>query len=87
MIEKVARAMYEAQVGASVPEDLWAVTLAHPAFAGTLATARAAIQAMREPTQEMVTAGEDYTDSYYSEEDDFLKGWQAAIDAALGERS
>ena len=47
--------------------------------------ARAAIAAMREPTEEMLTAGDDHTDRYDSEEDDFLNGWRAAIDAALSE--
>jgi len=79
MIERVARGMYEAQVGASVPEDLWAVTLAHPAFVGTLATARAAIAAMREPTDEMVTqcANTGHLP------DDAVVVWQRMIDEAL----
>lgn len=72
MIERVGNAIqHQMGLDDNMPEDL----------------ARAAIQAMREPTQEMVTAGEDYTDFVYSQEGDFLKGWQAAIDAALGERS
>ena len=69
MVEKVAKAINDTMLnyGDYKPDEL----------------ARAAIAAMREPTEEMVTAGESYTDSRFSEEDDFLNGWQAAIDAAL----
>jgi hypothetical protein len=88
MVEKVARAMYEAQVGASVPEDLWAVTLAHPAFVGTLATARAAIQAMRDCTPEMLDAGSAaHPVGGYRRETlltDIIEcEWWAMVDAAL----
>jgi hypothetical protein len=44
--------------------------------------ADAVLDALREPTKAMVDAAEVITDSYYSEDDDFKRGWQAAIDAA-----
>lgn len=45
-----------------------------------LQQARAAIRAMREPTEKMVEAGE-----WPAEDDGALACWQAMIDAALGE--
>ncbi len=85
MIERVAKAMAENDSG---PMDSALFAIHWREFGeGYIDSARVAIAAMREPTQEMVTAGEYYTVSRFSEDDVFLKGWQAAIDAALGERS
>ena len=80
MIERVAQRLFQ-NMAAS---DNGAWETADPMITrACMSYARAAIEAMREPTEEMLTAGEDYTDSRFSEEDDFLNGWRAAIDAAL----
>lgn len=47
--------------------------------------ARAVIRAMREPTSDMIAAGEKATENYYSELIDFKDGWGFAIDAASPE--
>ena len=48
---------------------------------------RAVLLALREPSEGMVEAGEDCTDNYYSESGDFKRGWIAAIDSILSERT
>lgn len=55
----------------------------HPDVARHMA--RAAINAMREPTQEMDIAGAETMPAAeaYDMPDDFKNAWQAAIDAAL----
>jgi hypothetical protein len=46
---------------------------------------REVIAAIREPSEGMVTAGEMKTDTYYSQDGDVARGWQAMIDAMLSE--
>lgn len=85
MVERVAKALFDDYQKSALGPDLtqtWA-TLPKIAIDHAYSQAREAIAAMREPTEEMVTAGEGHTDRYDSEEDDFLNGWRAAIDAAL----
>lgn len=85
MVEKVARAMAEADVKiyeARHP-DLSRDEIAGAAavVAGDyVAMARAAIEAMREPTREMDDVGRDHNFSRYA-----TPAWQAMIDAALSE--
>lgn len=73
MIERVAQAILQEQ------------QTNRSAFPDTRDLARAAIEEMRRPTEAMITAGERHTDSYYSEDGDFMQGWQAAFNEALGE--
>ena len=80
MIDRVAWALYANF--AAEPNDKSFAALANT----WRKPARAAIAAMREPSKEMLTAGDAHTDFVYSQEGDFLKGWRAAIDAALGEK-
>jgi hypothetical protein len=67
MIERVAKAIWEANHG----------------YDGGLAQARAAIAAMREPTEEMITAGEHA----YLPTCNFEAVYHAMIDAALAEKT
>lgn len=72
MVERVARAIAD-NIQAALPDGV--VVDYHYA-------ARAAIEAMRRPTEAMVDAGYDFTaDPCWRE--DFIKGWQAMIDEAL----
>jgi len=64
MIERVAAAIKEQMIGT-----------AHQAFYEKVA--RAAIAAMREPSEEMITACRSYHGHYA------IEHWQAMIDAAL----
>lgn len=67
MVERVARALVAFQ---QLPESAWV---------DHVDMARAAIEAMREPTQAMVEVGEPYAIEY----SDFAGGWRLAIDEAL----
>lgn len=49
------------------------------------AISRSGIGAMREPTEEMLSAGAIFMPDYDPGNDDMLRCWQAAIDAALKE--
>lgn len=69
MIERVARAISK-QFGVDDPDKMWPYAVPH---------ARAAIEAMREPTDEMVARLEGYEESV----DEKRAGWQAAIDVVL----
>ena len=87
MIDRVAKALFADYQKSALGPDLtqtWS-TLPNYSKDHAYSQARAAIAAMREPTEEMLTAGNDHTDFVYSQEGDFLKGWRAAIDAALEE--
>lgn len=78
MIERVARAQAEVIFGKGCPLD-----------DDDYVRARAAIEAMREPTDAMVDAGFDAGDDTvqgYSENADPQDTWQAMIDAALNEQ-
>jgi hypothetical protein len=77
MIERVARVFYEAEWNtALVPFEGETKEFA-------MTVARAAIEAMREPTPRMMTAFHDVCDPYG--QCDWKKGWQAMIDAVLKE--
>jgi hypothetical protein len=85
MIERVARALCRA---AGADPDVCVTCESIPpitfwVWENYTAKARAAIEAMRVPTREMLTAGENHTNFLSSDCNDFLKGWRAAIDAAL----
>lgn len=71
MVERVARALWDAQ---STRPDMW--DSLHPTKQdGMKERARAAIEAMREPTEEMCAAANGL---FYHRDK-----WQAMIDAAL----
>ena len=91
MIEKVAKAIYEAQIGDAVPDELWAVCKGTPALKPTLDSARAAIAAMRDCTPEMLDAGSAaHPAGGYRREtllNDIIEcEWVAMVDAALGKK-
>jgi hypothetical protein len=78
MIERVARALDECHDPSSWhPYDFWDHDFA-------LELARAAIEAMREPTDAMKQAGDDFSGNLAITHDASGEGtWQAMIDAAL----
>lgn len=89
MVERVARAIYErdeAGAGTPVPwDDAGPLTVAH-----AYNVARAAIEAMRIPTKEMVDAGmSEISDVTVSDPKasawDAMRFYRAMIDAALSE--
>lgn len=102
MVERVARTLCRAKwdrkkwYGACSKEARldWCENKYWPEF---VTDARAAIEAMREPTEAMVAAPDhesDYCDAQYLQDEDFAGAWDAMIDAALsgkgsggGERS
>jgi len=57
MVEKVAKAIYEAQINDKVPDELWEVCKGTTAFKPAFDSARAAIAAMRNCTPAMLDAG------------------------------
>jgi hypothetical protein len=71
VIERVAKAIHTAANSSRTEEDQWC------SDAMALAAARAAIEAMREPTKKMWEEG-SWETGYVSEE-----AWHAMIDAAL----
>jgi hypothetical protein len=82
MIERVALA-----ISASVPNDTFAKDVGMSELS---AMARAAIAAMREPTEAMISAGDQRLSDCWSlehgegfDEDPPMPVWQAMIDAAL----
>jgi hypothetical protein len=85
MRDRIARAMWEAR------EDIESIGAAHrcPFESGNpeiIAMAQAAMEAMREPTFPMLTAGEDslgYGRARRSLRTQALEAWQAMIDAML----
>jgi hypothetical protein len=82
MIERVARAMAR-QRAAEWPEEYSEVDRIWHHFTGL---ARAAIEAMREPTKRQLDAG--YAEiSDHKCDDDLASAWQAMIDEALGENN
>lgn len=89
MIMRMAKAMYDAypildENDAPISwEDLEREGDRNPC----ILCARAAIEAMREPTEAMVTAGNVDCWSYFGDEPfpSFERGWASAIDAALQE--
>lgn len=87
MVEKVALAIWQARE-AELPPRLRRMTpdaldMEAGAWARSLAQARAAILAMREPTEEVLAAGKDWGGPHEIAKDDAAHAWQAMIDAAL----
>lgn len=80
MVEKVARAMHEysVKVDAMSPQWIDLNNVPPTAKAHLFAVAKAAIEAMKEPTKEMLDAGpgDPYMDAYV---------WEKMIKAALKE--
>jgi len=86
MIERVARA---------IDPEIWAVDAPIPTRSATIdfharrqescRVARAAIEAMREPTDAITCAIADASPSY-TMKDTRIRIWEAAIDAALNEQ-
>jgi hypothetical protein len=74
MIERVARAIWAARYDGPYEEMPWVV-----------AAARAAIEAMREPTIDMVVAGTEQWLCEAAMEDRSEANWRAMIDEALRE--
>lgn len=82
MVERVARAMVaedSGQEGSMLFDTHW-----KEFGEGYMKTARAAIEAMREPTEEMVNSGE-CADDGMTHTDTVVDIYQAMIDAALSE--
>ena len=79
MIERVARAIDEAHRNEKVSDEMWAVCKRHSAFKPAFDCARAAIAAMREPTERMKEAG-------FWEGSASPNNYRAMIDAALEEK-
>ena len=90
MVERVAQALFDVELGNGAWDDLLSNAKVHQLTRPTgtearyLSRARAAIEAMREPTPAMIAAWsqpsnlEEYTDKNCARAD-----WQAMIDAAL----
>jgi len=83
MIERVAEAIWDARIERGGPGRTLMPWPLYPEADWCRATARAAIEAMREPTEKMLEAGDlpgwdDYVTAGLSKEI-----WQAMIDAAL----
>ena len=87
MVERVARAIWQESVGRAdwykwetFRPDAWGRCL-------SMAQARAAIEAMREPTEAMIEAARNEDDPGFCDEPGFAAphkdAWQAMIDAAL----
>jgi hypothetical protein len=88
MVERVARALYEARWGGGDWDTLAKQRNAEFEIAKWMPMALAAIAAMREPTAKMAEAGEDTLTSWDQDdgnrcECDAKKVWPAMIDAAL----
>lgn len=79
-VEEVARAIAKTQ-GFDLPHDMTLPYAAGSRVGKAMAAARAAIEAMREPTRNILTA---FVDADTSIEDARVR-WEAAIDAALNE--
>jgi hypothetical protein len=79
MVERVARVAHDAQWEEPFPAE------GTIAYAIAIQVARAAIEAMREPTKPMIFYGMDAMcrDDLEPTEDEFRRGFQGAIDAAL----
>lgn len=86
MIDRVARAMFEAT---NEHDETWD-TEAQEIKTTYLIMARAAIEAMREPTDTMVMAAEWAEPEYREDDTDmgatYKAEWRAMIDAALNEQ-
>lgn len=82
MVEKVSEALRKAMSG----NDCLQLVCRHPPCECADDLARAAIDAMREPTEEMVWAGFEHTgDPCW--QDDVKKAYRAMIDTALNPKA
>jgi hypothetical protein len=84
MIERVARAIWSADRNVGGYGWEW---LDESWRAGYYAQARSAIEAMREPTEEMIERGDDHAKGWFASISvtyDSEEVWHAMIDAALG---
>jgi hypothetical protein len=82
MIERVARAICAAS-GSPDPDEIWN---GHPLWEEFSDDARAAIEAMREPTEPMMQAAESEAEAYFGNGQERLEPeqvWRVMIDAAL----
>lgn len=82
----IMRQRYPARDESLITDETWETTGPQMRL-NWLAAIDAALAALRDPTPEMIQAGERITDGYYSADDDFKNGWQAAVDAALTAQS
>lgn len=82
MVEKVAKAIYAEWAREAGKTESWddLVCLGHSYAELARREARAAIEAMREPTKAMDDVGRDHNYSRYA-----TAAWQAMIDEALSE--
>lgn len=88
MVEKVARAIYAAQTGVAVPDELWALCKTSSDFMDNLLfSASAAIAAMREPTEAMVLQVCVHNAGGNVNSDIAVEIYHAFIDAALQEKT
>jgi hypothetical protein len=79
--ERVAMAIADAS-------EPWRLGQQTDAKAHYFALARAAIEAMREPTEEMLQCGFDTHQSWnLGDKDDLAAAWRGMIDAAIGKLS
>lgn len=96
MVERVARAWFSVEPLGTNSSDIYAIALTRKisdkkwaAMSSydkecILRCARAAIEAMREPTPAIVDAGFDFMDAYRADIAAYAREcWQAMIDAAL----
>ena len=80
MVERVAKALYIAEIGPAIGPFDWDIDEAGEVAARNYRKmARAAIEAMREPTEAMVRAGGDVTES----DAIAIATWHAMIDEAI----
>ena len=97
VVERVARAICVERVARAICRAMWgddcplmtAAAFEEEHWSQTLAEARAAIAAMREPTEAMLGAGQrpPRAPFRYVAEESLLLRWQAMIDAALATTS
>lgn len=92
MIERVARAILQCDIGTGEPLVCQLAFIIDDPKLSAAIIARAAIEAMREPTPEMVDILRDERRIThespcrpYITDSDMQEGWRAAIDAALKE--
>lgn len=82
MIERVAAAIYAVQPHLNTGKPVPWLELIGPLREKSIELARAAIEAMREPTEEMMDAGES-ADPTPERDTNAIRVWGRMIDAAL----
>lgn len=83
MVKRVSRAIRNDVMGHQGKQSQTWETISERARQDWLRTGKAAIAAMREPTQAMIEAGAQAGASWESETEDFRESWRAQIDQAL----